>query len=227
MKKLTVSTLMVLAAAFTSHAVSIWSEDFEGATLGATSGNNQTLAGTVIQTANTASSIVVDASTDPSAASAFTLASGQFIRLSTGANAFTAIRSSANPITFAQVPDTTAYSISFDIYIPANLAVAVGDFQPRFKLNGVGGNGPTDTSGAQSAAGQYHISYSGTIADFISGDVNEARPFIGIDQGGAIVSDYLYMDNISFDVAIPEPSTFTLLGLGLAGLSFARRRRAG
>lgn len=97
----------------------IWEEDFSGATVGGTSGNNQTLAGTVVQTANTLASTVVDASTDPAAAAGFTTAAGNFIVLSTGANAFSALRPSTNPISFASVPDTTAYTISYDIYIPA------------------------------------------------------------------------------------------------------------
>lgn len=100
----------------------IWEEDFSGATVGATSGNNQTLAGTVVQTANTLSSIVVDASTDPAAAAGFTSASGNFIVLSTDTNAFSAIRPNVNPIALgATLPDTTPYSISFDIYIPAEV----------------------------------------------------------------------------------------------------------
>lgn len=96
----------------------IWQEDFSGATVGDTSGNNQTLAGTVIQTANTLSSLVVDASTDPAAAAGFTTAAGNFIVLSTDTNLFSAIRPSSNPISFTSVPDTTAYSISYDIFIP-------------------------------------------------------------------------------------------------------------
>ncbi len=184
------------------YPVVVWSEDFEGAALGATSGNNADLAGTVIQTANTASSVVVDATTDPSAAAAFTFASGKFIRLSTGANLYTAIRpdSGHNPIGFSQVPGTTTYTLSFDIHIPSTLSFAVGDVQPRFKLNGVGGDGPVDSTHAKSSAGQYHVVYTGQVSDFIGTDVNEARPFIGIDQGGAALADYLYMDNIHFEL---------------------------
>ncbi|VGO11895.1 Xyloglucanase [Pontiella desulfatans] len=191
-----------------SSAAVVWSEDFEGAALNAASGNNQTLPGTVLQTANSASGIIVDATTDSAAAAAFPLASGKFIRLSTDANAFTALRSSLNPIPFGQVPPTATYALTFDMYLPDNLAVAVGDFQPRFALDGAGGNGPTDASSEQHAAGQYHVAYAGPISDFIATDVNEVRPFIGIDQAGALLADYLYIDNIHLEIteeAEPPP----------------------
>ncbi|QBG46829.1 hypothetical protein EGM51_05240 [Verrucomicrobia bacterium S94] len=187
------------------YAQVIWSEDFEGAVLGETAGNNQTLAGTVVQTANTGSGIIVDATTDAAAASAFTLASGRFLRLSTGDNAFTALRSSST-LTFSQLSSTNAYIFSFDLYIPSELTVAVGDIQPRFQLNGEGGNGPTDFSQATLSAGQHHIEYTGLISDFIETDVNEAHPFIGIDQNAAALNDYLYIDNIHFELAAEDVS---------------------
>ena len=206
MKRLTAFLILALSGtALQCLAVPIWNEDFEGTALGATSGSNDTIPGSVVQTANSASSIVVDSSTDPSAAAAFTLASGKFIRLSVGTGASAAIRSAANPILFSQLSSTNAYTISFDIYIPSNLGTAVGDFQPRFQLGGVGGNGPVSNQYATATAGQYHIVYTGTISDFIGTDVDEARPFIGIDQGGSSSSDFMYMDNILFEVGVPVP----------------------
>ena len=211
-------TLSLLGGALDSSAgVVVWTENFEGAALGATSGNNTPLPGTVIETANTGSSVVVDASTDPIAAAAFTFASGKFIRLSTGANNFTAVRPTLNPISFAQMAATNPYTLSFDLYIPANLSVAVGDIQPRFTLNGVGGAGATISTQTKSAAGQYHVVYSGLVSDFIGTDVNEARPFIGIDQAGAALADYLYLDNIHFvvgtdpGVTLPNAAYFAAL----------------
>ncbi|MDZ8117544.1 PEP-CTERM sorting domain-containing protein [Pontiella agarivorans] len=205
----------------------VWNEDFEGAALGATSGNNQTLAGTSVQTANTASSVVVDSTTDPAAAAAFTFASGNFIRLSASSNDYAAVRSALNPISFAQVSSDATYTLSFDIYIPVTLDKAVGDIQPRFKLNGAGGSGATDASQTVADAGQYHIVYTGQISDFINTDVNEARPFIGIDQdGGKLVQenfDYMYMDNIQLEV-IPEPATLGLVAAFGGGIILIRRR---
>ncbi|MFD2256205.1 PEP-CTERM sorting domain-containing protein [Luteolibacter algae] len=96
----------------TVGGAAIWTEDFSGATLGATSGNNQNLTGTTIQTANALSSEVV------AAPAAFTSGSGNVALLSlNAANEFAAIRSSDNPIDFSSVPNTTAYTMSFDLYI--------------------------------------------------------------------------------------------------------------
>ncbi len=225
--------ILGIVGASTSHAVIVWSEDFEGATLTDTSGNNQTLAGTVIQTANQASSIVVDATTDATAlaaATAFNTANGgdtgQFIALSVSTNGFEAIRPSTNPDTFAQVSSDATYTLSFDVYLPNTLGTAIGDWQPRFKLSGAGGNGSADSSGAVTAAGFHNITYTGQISDFIATDVNEHRSFIGLNQASGAASNIIYMDNISLDItAVPEPSTFALLGLSVLGLLTLRRRR--
>ena len=83
----------------------------------------------------------------------------------------------------------------------AALTVAVGDFQPRFKLGTAGGNGSTDASQAVSAEGVYTITYSGTIADFgLATNADNARPFIGFDQGPASVVGLAYIDNIVMTV---------------------------
>jgi len=91
----------------------VWSEDFEGAAIGATSGNNQTLAGTVVQSANQLGLEVV------AAPAGFTNGSGNVAAISTLLNnGFSAIRSSANPVDFTQVPNTAIYKLSFDLFIP-------------------------------------------------------------------------------------------------------------
>lgn len=193
MKQIAAGCLMVLA--LNASAEVIWTEDFDGAALGAMSG--QVL---MAEAANGVTGVVVDSTTAPSVAAAFTYASGQFVRLSTADNNYSAVRSSLNPIAFDQVSPTNTYSLSFDIYIPTELTIAVGDIQPRFELNGVGGNGPYAAAFSTLQAGQHHIVYTGKISDFIATEVNEARPFIGIDQGGAVRADYLYLDNIHFEI---------------------------
>ncbi|VGO22463.1 hypothetical protein SCARR_04546 [Pontiella sulfatireligans] len=178
---------------------SLWAEDFEGAALDAASGNNQTLAGTVIQTANTLSSKVV------AAPAAFSSASDHVILLSSSSNQFSAIRPAVNPI------DLSAYNIrsgdkfvlSFDIYIPTELTNAVGSVNFRWKDGSNAVNGSTDTTYETLAAGQHHIEYMGTFpvntggGDFIPTSV---RPFIWFDQDGAVISDHVYFDNLDFKI---------------------------
>ena len=175
----------------------LWSEDFEGAAPGATSGNNQTLAGTDMQTANTLGSEVV------AAPGAFTSASGNVILLSTSSNNFSAIRSAVNPIDLSGFNINTGdeYRISFDLYIPSALATAVGDVQ--FRWSGV--NETADSSLTTLSAGVHHIEYSG-IFPVGAGIPTNCRPFIGFDQNGAVASDYVYFDNLNFRIG-PTPAS--------------------
>lgn len=231
MKKLLTFTSLValqLALALPATAATIWSEDFEGATLSDTSGNNQVLAGTTIETANQASSIVVDATTDPAAAAAFTLASGNFIRLSVEANGFEAVRITGGQNAIAAVSDTDILTMSADIYIPgqSDLAVPVYSFNPRLESTGAAGNGNTFSGQAVAAPGQYTITYTGTVADFknpnSTGDADSIRPFLFINQGAA-AADFMYMDNILLDISpVPEPGSLALALLGCCVLMVRR-----
>lgn len=223
-----VATACLTAVALPTQGAIVFSEDFEGAALGATSGNNVNLAGTSIQTANTAAAVVVDATTDMSAATAFTLASGNFARLSVGDNDFAALRPFGNAnVTFAAVDASDIVTFTIDIYAPATLAEEAPLFQPRF---GAGPHVIYDSS-AVTAAGQQTITYTGSVADF-GGDTGDTsfKPFFQIDQkvGAAdgTTADFLYVDNISIDISpVPEPASLALLGLGATAL-VARRRRA-
>ncbi|MDB4500665.1 hypothetical protein N9224_00605 [Akkermansiaceae bacterium] len=204
----------LMAMIATSQATTIWEEDFEGTSLGTTTATNQTITGSTAQPANTATSIVVDSSSDPAAASAFTLASGKFIRLSVGDSDYSSLRSSADPITFPAVSDREPFFFSFDVYIPGstNLDAPVGRVSPRLESNGAANNGATDDSSEVQAPGQYRITYSGTVGDFknpsSTGDADSIRPLIILEQkinaaDNGTTNDFIYLDNIHLEIGAP------------------------
>ena len=87
----------------------------------------------------------------------------------------------------------------------------------------VGNVGTTDVDGASIADGtgsavDHFVGLLGTAAFDPSGTTNE----FGTSGLGASV----YFDNLSVATGvIPEPATLNLLGLGLAGIGLARRKR--
>lgn len=70
---------------------------------------------------------------------------------------------------------------------------------------------------------------------FVAGDGRDPAPFdtalitrpspdIAYIVVGGDLGEALMLDNLQFNLVAPEPTTFALIGLGLAGLAFARRR---
>ena len=101
----------------------------------------------------------------------------------------------------------TAYRVSFQLGsdrlygLPSGLAVSAGSTSQTFSISAVGPDAWTTFS-----------------MDFVASGSSTVLSFLG-NQG----QNYIGLDNVSVN-AIPTPGTFALVGLGLVGLGFARRR---
>lgn len=178
---------------------SLWEENFDGVAIGESSGNNETLSGTAVQTANNQAGRVV------AVPAGFTTGDGNVFLLSTAANKYSAVRSSAAlDLSGYNIQDGDRYKLSFDMYIPADLVKAVGDIQYRW--NGV--KETEDSSQVTLSSGVHHIEYSGSFPLGV-GIPTSCQPFIGFDQDGAVVSDYVYMDHLKFEIWSPDSSNKT------------------
>ena len=69
--------------------------------------------------------------------------------------------------------------------------------------------------------------FSTNVAGFTAANIIFGDDFIGFNFDGLSMSgdQFIHVD-LNFSSDVPEPSALALLGLGLAGLSMARRKRA-
>ena len=90
-------------------------------------------------------------------------------------------------------------------------------------------NGMAELTGIAPTSGTYTTDQTVTYTALASGDPF-AGQFLGIALVGSVGIQVLY-DNVRLNIVlpeiyVPEPTTLTIFGLGLAGLGFMRRRRA-
>jgi PEP-CTERM motif len=154
--------------------------------------------------------------------------------------------------TFSYNPGTQGAIISIDasvdknviLSVPANPSNTFGNtFWPLIEQDGViylsPISGPNFDGGT---TGYLPLSQSGLVAgdffafNFITGAFNLAASpnFSGdpmlfgvaqVTEYNGVITDESDYDNLSYTIATPEPSSFLLLGLGLAGLALVSRRR--
>lgn len=182
------------------HTV-FWEENFNDSTIGNTS---QIVGGAKM--ANTLTGVI--ATVPPG----FAAADGGVLLLSSGENAYASlIPSETVDLTDVDIQPGDTYQLSFDLYLPADLPVAVGGVNFRWKNADNTANGPTDASRAVSSAGQHRLVYTGKFPvntggeDFIPTSV---IPFVWFDQDGAVATDHAYIDNIYFEISPAEMSPF-------------------
>jgi hypothetical protein len=111
------------------------------------------------------------------------------------------------PPGFLPFPDTAFVSIDGGPPIPFYNSDAGPIFPSGSPLYFVGDSGAWFTLGAALPPGPHTIAFG------------------VVDVGDGDVSSGLFIDNVRLDPAIPEPSSFALVGISLAGFAFAARRK--
>ncbi len=130
-------------------------------------------------------------------------------------------------------PGVEAPPGTFPVY-NANAFVDASDFQIEY-----GQTGATNYTGA-AFNGFHFFDVFATIDDFVGVSINPATNLAGFDlsrlsfdanniyinlQGLSAGAAHHVVLDIAFGSQVPEPATLAILGLGLAGLGFSRRKQ--
>jgi PEP-CTERM motif len=144
------------------------------------------------------------------------------ITVSTNNNGFIGFSfDSTNAVVFTTQSSGT--SITFTFSTPIN-AFGVSVYH-------LGTVGATDLSITTTGAPQLvydGFTYGGGSLLLFAGVFDSATTFMSATVTNTALGDYVELDNVLYGSAapVPEPGTLTLLGAGLAGLRFLRRKRA-
>ena len=220
-KKITLSTIaatLLGLASLSSHAATIFSQDFE-AGLGA---NETSAGGFVLNTTGNA----INGSTMMGHATAYSNSSNAYYQISnlalTGNNILLSFNYAAQ---FETLFDGFNVKVGNSVVTPTGSSAM--QYQPGTMTNSFGnpiaGQRFFDSSSNTTGLAQFDLSaFTGSTVDILFQFGSDASV---VSSG--INLDYVVIANeVSISNAVPEPTSFALLGLGLAGLTLSRRKRA-
>jgi hypothetical protein len=220
-KKITLSTIaatLLGLASLSSHAATIFSQDFE-AGLGA---NETSAGGFVLNTTGNA----INGSTMMGHATAYSNSSNAYYQISnlalTGNNILLSFNYAAQ---FETLFDGFNVKVGNSVVTPTGSSAM--QYQPGTMTNSFGnpiaGQRFFDSSSNTTGLAQFDLSaFTGSTVDILF----QFGSDVSVVSSGINLDNVVIANEVSISNAVPEPTSFALLGLGLAGLGLSRRKRA-
>ncbi|MBP6800353.1 MAG: motif [Pseudomonadota bacterium] len=220
-KKITLSTIaatLLGLASLSSHAATIFSQDFE-AGLGA---NETSAGGFVLNTTGNA----INGSTMMGHATAYSNSSNAYYQISnlalTGNNILLSFNYAAQ---FETLFDGFNVKVGNSVVTPTGSSAM--QYQPGTMTNSFGnpiaGQRFFDSSSNTTGLAQFDLSaFTGSTVDILF----QFGSDVSVVSSGINLDNVVIANEVSISNAVPEPTSFALLGLGLAGLALSRRTRA-
>lgn len=220
-KKITLSTIaatLLGLASLSSHAATIFSQDFE-AGLGA---NETSAGGFVLNTTGNA----INGSTMMGHATAYSNSSNAYYQISnlalTGNNILLSFNYAAQ---FETLFDGFNVKVGNSVVTPTGSSAM--QYQPGTMTNSFGnpiaGQRFFDSSSNTTGLAQFDLSaFTGSTVDILF----QFGSDVSVVSSGINLDNVVIANEVSISNAVPEPTSFALLGLGLAGLGLTRRRKA-
>ncbi|WP_141353999.1 PEP-CTERM sorting domain-containing protein, partial [Zoogloea ramigera] len=205
-------------ASLSSHAATIFSQDFE-AGLGA---NETSAGGFVLNTTGNA----INGSTMMGHATAYSNSSNAYYQISnlalTGNNILLSFNYAAQ---FETLFDGFNVKVGNSVVTPTGSSAM--QYQPGTMTNSFGnpiaGQRFFDSSSNTTGLAQFDLSaFTGSTVDILF----QFGSDVSVVSSGINLDNVVIANEVSISNAVPEPTSFALLGLGLAGLTLSRRKRA-